>query len=86
MQQEGTAEYIDAKGLTTKVQPAIFSEATLKAAEINLKSIKGVDRRNGFGRYQQGRRGEQRIRAYKMSDTTCRSSNSVVKPARSLGR
>jgi osmotically-inducible protein OsmY len=40
--QEGTGEYVDDSVITTKVKTAIFNEATLKSAEINVETFKGV--------------------------------------------
>ncbi|MFC6672110.1 BON domain-containing protein [Marinobacterium aestuariivivens] len=47
-QQEGTGEYIDDTVLTTKVKAAIFNEPTLKSAEINVETFKGVVQLSGF--------------------------------------
>ena len=46
--QEGTGEYIDDSFLTGKVKAAIFSEPTLKSAEINVETFKGVVQLSGF--------------------------------------
>jgi hyperosmotically inducible protein len=46
--QEGTGEYIDDTVLTTKVKAAIFNEPTLKSAEINVETFKGVVQLSGF--------------------------------------
>ena len=46
--QEGTGEYVDDSVITTKVKTAIFSEATLKSAEINVETFKGVVQLSGF--------------------------------------
>jgi hypothetical protein len=46
--QEGTGEYIDDTILTTKVKTAIFNEPTLKSAEINVETFKGVVQLSGF--------------------------------------
>lgn len=46
--QESTGEYIDDSVLTTKVKTAIFNEPTLKSAEINVESYKGVVQLSGF--------------------------------------
>ena len=40
--QEGTGEYVDDSVITTKVKAAIFNEPTLKSAEINVETFKGV--------------------------------------------
>ena len=44
----GTGEYIDDSVITTKVKTAIFNEATLKSAEINVETFKGVVQLSGF--------------------------------------
>ncbi len=46
--QEGTGEYVDDTVITTKVKTAIFSEPTLKSAEINVETFKGVVQLSGF--------------------------------------
>ena len=46
--QESTGEYIDDSVITTKVKAAIFNEPTLKSAEINVESFKGVVQLSGF--------------------------------------
>jgi hyperosmotically inducible protein len=46
--QEGTGEYIDDSAITTKVKAAIFNEPTLKVAEINVETFKGVVQLSGF--------------------------------------
>jgi hyperosmotically inducible protein len=46
--QEGTGEYIDDSVITTKVKAAIFNEPTLKSAEINVETFKGVVQLSGF--------------------------------------
>jgi hyperosmotically inducible protein len=46
--QEGTGEYVDDAVLTTKVKAAIFNEPTLKSAEINVETFKGVVQLSGF--------------------------------------
>lgn len=46
--KESTGEYIDDSVLTTKVKNAIFREPTLKSAEINVVSYKGVVQLSGF--------------------------------------
>ncbi len=45
---EGTGEYVDDAVLTTKVKTAIFNEPTLKSAEINVETFKGVVQLSGF--------------------------------------
>lgn len=46
--QEGTGEYIDDTVITTKVKAAILNEPTLKVAEINVETFKGVVQLSGF--------------------------------------
>lgn len=46
--QESTGEYIDDSIITTKVKAAIFNEPTLKSAEINVETFKGVVQLSGF--------------------------------------
>ena len=46
--QEGTAEYVDDAVITAKVKAAILSEPTLKSAEINVETFKGVVQLSGF--------------------------------------
>ena len=46
--QEGTGEYVDDTVLTTKVKAAILNEPTLKSAEINVETFKGVVQLSGF--------------------------------------
>lgn len=46
--QEGTGEYIDDTVITTKVKAAILDEPTLKVAEINVETYKGVVQLSGF--------------------------------------
>jgi osmotically-inducible protein OsmY len=45
---EGTGEYVDDTVITTKVKTAIFREPTLKSAEINVETFKGVVQLSGF--------------------------------------
>lgn len=47
-QQESTGEYVDDAAITTKVKTAIFNEPTLKSAEINVETFKGVVQLSGF--------------------------------------
>ena len=47
-QKEGTGEYIDDTVITTKVKAAILNEPTLKSAEINVETFKGVVQLSGF--------------------------------------
>ena len=46
--QEGTGEYVDDSVITTKVKAAIFEDATLKVAEVNVETFKGVVQLSGF--------------------------------------
>lgn len=46
--QEGTGEYVDDAVITTKVKAAILNEPTLKVAEINVETFKGVVQLSGF--------------------------------------
>jgi osmotically-inducible protein OsmY len=46
--QEGTGEYMDDTVITGKVKAAIFKEPTLKSAEINVETFKGVVQLSGF--------------------------------------
>ena len=45
---EGTGEYIDDTAITTKVKAAVFNEPSLKSAEINVETFKGVVQLSGF--------------------------------------
>jgi osmotically-inducible protein OsmY len=46
--QEGSGEYVDDTVITGKVKTAIFNEPTLKSAEINVETFKGVVQLSGF--------------------------------------
>ena len=46
--QEGTGEYVDDTAITAKVKAAILNEPTLKSAEINVETFKGVVQLSGF--------------------------------------
>ena len=46
--QEGTGEYFDDTAITAKVKSAVLSEPTLKSAEINVETFKGVVQLSGF--------------------------------------
>ncbi|MDZ7753636.1 MAG: BON domain-containing protein [Gammaproteobacteria bacterium] len=46
--QESTGEYIDDTVVTTRVKAAIFNEPSLKSAEINVETFKGVVQLGGF--------------------------------------
>ena len=50
--REGTGEYVDDSVITTKVKAAIFNEPTLKVAQINVETFKGVVQLSGFVRSQ----------------------------------
>jgi osmotically-inducible protein OsmY len=45
---EGTGEYVDDSVITTKVKAAILNEPTLKSAEINVETFKGIVQLSGF--------------------------------------
>ena len=45
---ESTQAYVDDSVITTKVKAAIFNESTLKSAEINVETFKGVVQLSGF--------------------------------------
>jgi len=45
---EGTGEYVDDTVITTKVKAAVLNEPTLKSAEINVETFKGVVQLSGF--------------------------------------
>jgi len=46
--QEGTGEYMDDTVITSKVKAAIFNDPSLKSAEINVETFKGVVQLSGF--------------------------------------
>ena len=46
--KEGTGEYFDDSVITSKVKTAIFAEESLKVAEINVETFKGVVQLSGF--------------------------------------
>lgn len=46
--QESTGQYLDDSVITTKVKAAILDEPTLKSAEINVETFKGVVQLSGF--------------------------------------
>ena len=50
--QEGTGEYVDDSVITTKVKAAVLNEPSLKSAEINVETFKGVVQLSGFVRSQ----------------------------------
>lgn len=45
---ESTGEYIDDSVITSRVKAAIFNEPTLKSAEINVETFKGIVQLSGF--------------------------------------
>lgn len=50
--RESTGQYLDDSVITTKVKAAILDEPTLKSAEINVETFKGVVQLSGFVRSQ----------------------------------
>jgi len=50
--QEGTGEYVDDSVITAKVKAAILNEPSLKVAEINVETFKGVVQLSGFVKSQ----------------------------------
>jgi osmotically-inducible protein OsmY len=46
--QEGTGQYVDDTVITGKVKAAILNEPSLKSAEINVETFKGVVQLSGF--------------------------------------
>jgi osmotically-inducible protein OsmY len=46
--QEGTGEYVDDTVITAKVKAAVLNEPTLKSAEINVETFKGIVQLSGF--------------------------------------
>lgn len=46
--KEGTGEYVDDTVITSKVKSAILDEPTLKVAEINVETFKGIVQLSGF--------------------------------------
>jgi len=46
--QEGTGQYFDDTAITAKVKAAVLGESTLKSAEINVETFKGVVQLSGF--------------------------------------
>ncbi|KKO48294.1 transporter [Arsukibacterium sp. MJ3] len=46
--REGAGEYVDDTVITTKVKAAIFNTSSLKVAEINVETFKGVVQLSGF--------------------------------------
>jgi len=48
--QETAGEYVDDVVITTKVKAAVFEEPSLKSAEINVETYKGIVQLSGFVR------------------------------------
>ena len=46
--QEGTGEYVDDTVITAKVKGEIFNDPSLKSAEINVETFKGIVQLSGF--------------------------------------
>lgn len=46
--KESAGEYIDDTVITAKVKAAVLNESTLKSAEINVETFKGVVQLSGF--------------------------------------
>jgi len=46
--REGTGEYVDSAAITMKVKAAFLREPTLKSAEINVETFKGIVQLSGF--------------------------------------
>lgn len=46
--KQGSGGYVDDSVITTKVKAAIFNEPTLKSAEVNVETFKGVVQLSGF--------------------------------------
>lgn len=46
--QESTGQYMDDTAITAKVKAAIFNDAALKSAEINVETFKGAVQLSGF--------------------------------------
>jgi len=45
---ESTGEYMDDTAITAKVKTAIFEQPSLKSAEINVETYKGIVQLSGF--------------------------------------
>ena len=45
---ESTGEYVDDVMITSKVKAAVLGEPTLKSAEINVETFKGIVQLSGF--------------------------------------
>jgi hypothetical protein len=46
--QESAGQYFDDTAITTKVKTAIFKDESLKSAEINVETFKGIVQLSGF--------------------------------------
>ena len=46
--REGTGEYVDDTVITAKVKAAVLNEPSLKSAEVNVETFKGVVQLSGF--------------------------------------
>jgi osmotically-inducible protein OsmY len=46
--QESTGQYLDDTAITAKVKSAILGDSSLKSAEINVETFKGVVQLSGF--------------------------------------
>lgn len=47
-ESQATGEYVDDAVITTKTKAAIFNEPSLKSAEINVETYRGVVQLSGF--------------------------------------
>ena len=45
---EGSGEYVDDSVITAKVKAAVLNDSSLKSAEINVETFKGVVQLSGF--------------------------------------
>ena len=50
---ESTGQYVDDSVITAKVKTAILEQPTLKSAEINVETFKGIVQLSGFVRSQE---------------------------------
>jgi len=88
--KEGTGEYVDDSVITTKVKAAIFNEPTLKSAEINVETFKGVVQLSGFVNSQadinKAVEVTRSVKGVTSSRTTCVSSDRslITSPSRML--
>ena len=46
--RQSTSEYVDDSWITTKVKSEIFAEPSLKVAQVNVETYKGVVQLSGF--------------------------------------